>query len=307
MNRSRGAAALGLVLVWLGASCASARLPKDMDPESKDFISKVRYIITGEERKAFLALPAGDRKAFIEDFWARRDPNPATPVNEYKEEFYRRIAVANRLFSGGGSPGWLQDRGRVYVTLGPPDNRITYPRGVTFYGVPTEIWLYGFFPIYFIDDRWVDDYRLEPDSAAQIAVISAAQVDWNSPGRKMAGAPAKELAAEVEFSAAKGPAADAVLKVSLPYRMIWLKAEGETLRASLDLSLVVLDKGGTKVWEFAKTYPIEVAAGARKDKLAKDFVAEVTAPLAPGSYTAVIALTNSNGGGRSEIRKDFEI
>ncbi len=307
MKRSRGAAALGLVLVWLAASCASARLPKDMDPESREFISKVRYIITPAERKAFLALPAADRKAFIEDFWARRDPNPATAVNEYKEEFFKRIAEATHLFSGGGSPGWLQDRGRVYVTLGPPDNRITYPRGVTFYGVPTEIWLYGFFPIYFIDDRWVDDYRLDPDSAAQIAVISAAQVDWNTPARKMSGAPAKEIAAEVEFSAAKGSGGDAVLKVSLPYRMIWLKADGDTLRASLELNLVVLDKGGAKVWETTKTYPVEITAGAGKGKLAKDFVAEVSAPLAPGEYTAVIALTNSNGGGRSEVRKDFEI
>ncbi len=135
----------GAVLLVL-AACASTRGVKQLDPKSRDFISKVRYTITAEERKAFLALPAEAREPFIEDFWRRRDPTPGTPENEYRTEYYNRIERSNRLFSGGGSPGWLQDRGRVYITLGPPDNRVTYPRGVTFYGLPTEIWWYGLLP-----------------------------------------------------------------------------------------------------------------------------------------------------------------
>ena len=135
----------------LAAACASTRGLKELDPKSRDFISKVRYTITAEERKAFLALAPEAREPFIEDFWARRDPTPGTAENEYRTDYYDRIERSNRLFSGGGSPGWLQDRGRVYITLGPPDSRITYPRGVTFYGLPTEIWWYGMFSILFID------------------------------------------------------------------------------------------------------------------------------------------------------------
>ncbi|RPI98225.1 MAG: GWxTD domain-containing protein [Candidatus Aminicenantes bacterium] len=179
---------LRILAVPLGAAllvvaCASNRGLKQLDPKSRDFISKVRYTINSEERKAFLALPAEAREPFIEDFWRRRDPTPGTPENEYRTEYYNRIERSNRLFSGGGSPGWLQDRGRVYITLGPPDNRITYPRGVTFYGLPTEIWWYGLYTILFIDQYWNDDYRLSPESAGQIAVINQAQREWNLPKR----------------------------------------------------------------------------------------------------------------------------
>ena len=175
-----------LAVVPIIAACASTRGLKELDPKSRDFISKVRYTITAEERKAFLALAPEAREPFIEDFWSRRDPTPATPENEYRVEYYNRIERSNRLFSGGGSPGWLQDRGRVYITLGPPDNRVTYPRGVTFYGLPTEIWWYGFYTIVFIDEYWNDDYRIAPDSAGQLSVITQAQSQWNQPQERMA-------------------------------------------------------------------------------------------------------------------------
>ena len=52
---------------------------------------------------------------------------------------------------------------------------------MTFYGVPTEIWWYGFFPIFFVDERWVDDYRLDPTSATQLTALNQAQHQWNHP------------------------------------------------------------------------------------------------------------------------------
>ena len=80
-----------------------------------------RYIITEEEKKAFRQLTTDDeRYQFIEQFWLRRDPNPDTVVNEARDEHYRRIAYANERFSSG-TPGWLTDRGRIYITFGPPD------------------------------------------------------------------------------------------------------------------------------------------------------------------------------------------
>jgi len=185
MNARRLAPVFGLGAALLGVCCASTKGLKELDPKSRDFVSKVRYTITTEERKAFLALAPEAREPFIEDFWQRRDPTPGTIENEYKRDYYDRIERANRLFSGGGSPGWLQDRGRVYITLGPPDNRITYPRGVTFYGLPTEIWWYGMYTILFIDPYWNDDYKIAPESAAQIAVITQAQTEWNRPREKM--------------------------------------------------------------------------------------------------------------------------
>src|SRR6201991_4534488 len=80
----------------------------------KDWLDKdVAYIITDEERKAFKKLATDDeRERFIEEFWRRRDPDPDTDENEFKEEYYERIAYANEHFTSG-IPGWKTDRGRI--------------------------------------------------------------------------------------------------------------------------------------------------------------------------------------------------
>ena len=81
--------------------------PRNVKPELKkaykDWLEKdVTYVITDEERKAFKKLATDDeRERFIEEFWRRRDPDPDTDENEFKEEYYERIAYANEHFSSG--------------------------------------------------------------------------------------------------------------------------------------------------------------------------------------------------------------
>jgi len=88
--------------------------------EARDYYRKwldedVVYIITDEEREIFENLATEEeREQFIEQFWFRRDPDPTTSENEYKEEHYRRIAYANEHFRSG-FPGWMTDRGRIYI------------------------------------------------------------------------------------------------------------------------------------------------------------------------------------------------
>ncbi len=311
MNLHRQPLALLLGAVLLFGSCASARLEKKLDPKSREFISKVRYIITSEERRAFLALPAGAREAFVEDFWKRRDPTPTTEVNEFKAEYFNRIGQANHLFSGGGAPGWLQDRGRIYITLGPPDHRETYPRGVTFYGLPTEIWWYGFFPITFIDERWVDDYRLDPDSAAQLTMINQAQKEWNRPlealprGPEAGRATAVLPGLDVRIEKADGQGTRFTLVI--PYKNIWLKSRGETYMVSLEATMKVLDAAGAEAWTFSKVFPIEIPQSRLKEVLAGDFTAEAVAVLGPGSYTLSVTITNTTDGSRASLQRKFDI
>ncbi len=89
----------------------------------------VVYIISPEEREIFLKLTTDEeRDRFIEQFWARRDPNPSTPENEYREEHYRRIQYANQHFHAG-IPGWRTDRGWIYIVYGPPDRIESHPAG----------------------------------------------------------------------------------------------------------------------------------------------------------------------------------
>jgi GWxTD domain-containing protein len=118
---------------------------------------EVRYIITEEERAVYEKLTTPEeRERFIEEFWRRRDSNPQTSENEFREEFYRRIAYANENFRAG-MPGWLTDRGRIYVLYGPPNRRDANPMGGryqkpanqggdTITAFPFEIWEYNYVP-----------------------------------------------------------------------------------------------------------------------------------------------------------------
>src|SRR5713226_135971 len=101
-------------------------------PYKKWLDEEVAYIITDEERTAFLRLTNNEeREQFIEQFWLRRDPTPDTVENEFKEEHYRRIAYANERFASG-IPGWRTDRGRIYIIWGKPDEIESHPSGGTY-------------------------------------------------------------------------------------------------------------------------------------------------------------------------------
>lgn len=103
----------------------------------------VPYIITNGERAAFQMLTTdAEREQFIEQFWERRNPTPGSAVNPFKVEHYRRIAFANARFgSQSGVPGWKTDRGRIYITFGPPDEIDSHPTG-SGTKPPYEMWRY---------------------------------------------------------------------------------------------------------------------------------------------------------------------
>ncbi|UCE43081.1 MAG: GWxTD domain-containing protein [Candidatus Aminicenantes bacterium] len=114
-------AALGVVILVLFSTCCGPRGRVDLDPASKDFYEYARLIMTKPEKDIFLMLPdKKSREEFIEDFWAKRDPDAFTDENEFKQEFYARIEYVNKRFIEG-IPGWKTDRGRIYIYLGPPD------------------------------------------------------------------------------------------------------------------------------------------------------------------------------------------
>ncbi len=132
------------------------KLEKELaTPYKKWLEEEVPYIITDEERSAFLQLQTNEeREQFIEAFWQRRDPTPDTVENEFKEEHYRRIAYANERFSSG-IPGWRTDRGRIYIMWGPPDQIESHSAGSTYNRPMTEgggqTTVYGF-------DDWTYHY-----------------------------------------------------------------------------------------------------------------------------------------------------
>jgi len=101
----------------------------------------VAYLASDAEKAAYLSLATdAERYAFIERFWQQRDPSPGTTKNEFRDQHYWRIAYANERFRAAEA-GWKTDRGRIYITLGPPDQIEAHPSGDDKSG-PFEIWIY---------------------------------------------------------------------------------------------------------------------------------------------------------------------
>jgi GWxTD domain-containing protein len=157
----------------------------------KDWLEKdVAYIITDEERKAFKKLATDDeRERFIEEFWRRRDPDPDTDENEFREEYYERIAYANEHFASG-IPGWKSDRGRIWIMYGKPDETETHPAGGNYQREPQEgggststypfeKWFYRYLPgvgsgveIEFVDPTGSGEYRIARNPDEKDALLN---------------------------------------------------------------------------------------------------------------------------------------
>src|SRR5947208_9518965 len=121
-----------------------AQKKQKLDKNFRDWLERdVAYIITKDERDAFLKLTTDEaREKFIESFWEIRNPSPGSPTNTYKDEIYQRIAFADARFGiGSGVEGWRTDRGRTYITLGPPQQKQVFRNSANLY--PLEIWFYS--------------------------------------------------------------------------------------------------------------------------------------------------------------------
>ncbi len=167
-----------------------AKLRKELETPYRKWLNEdVTYIITDEERQAFKRFSTDEeREQFIEQFWLRRDPTPDTAENEFKEEHYRRIAYSNERFASG-IPGWKSDRGRIYITFGPPDEIESHPSGGSYERpseegggststFPFEKWRYRWIEgigtdinIEFVDKTMTGEYRLTMDPSEKDALL----------------------------------------------------------------------------------------------------------------------------------------
>ncbi|MXY67687.1 MAG: GWxTD domain-containing protein [Acidobacteriia bacterium] len=167
------------------------KLRKELRGPFKRWLDEdVRYIITPEERKAFVQMATDEeRENFIESFWMRRDPTPDSMENEYKEEHYRRIAYANDRYASG-IPGWKTDRGRIYIAYGPADEIESHPSGGQYQRpyeegggftstYPFEIWRYRWIEgigsdilLEFVDPTMTGEYRLTMDPSEKDALLN---------------------------------------------------------------------------------------------------------------------------------------
>jgi GWxTD domain-containing protein len=167
-------------------------LYKELDSQYKKWLNEdVIYIISPEERRSFLHLSTNEeREQFIEAFWQRRNPDPDSAENTFKEEHYRRIAYTNEHFASG-IPGWKTDRGKIYIMWGPPDEIDSHPTGGqwdrpmdqgggTTSTYPWETWRYRYLEgtglgenveLEFVDPSSTGEYHLTMDPSEKDALL----------------------------------------------------------------------------------------------------------------------------------------
>jgi GWxTD domain-containing protein len=162
---------------------------QELKGEYKKWVNEdVRWIITDQELQAFKSMSNDEeRDQFIEQFWLRRNPNPDSPENEFREQHYQRIAYANEHFAAG-KPGWRTDRGHIYISFGKPDSIDSHPSGGSYERpmeegggntstFPFEVWHYRYLEgigdnidVEFVDTCMCGDYHMTIDRSEKDAL-----------------------------------------------------------------------------------------------------------------------------------------
>ena len=163
------------------------------DQELEQTFGGVALLITDTERVTFEALPPDAKRRYLTEFFQRQDPNPASPGNQFLEDYLERIqTIRARYDETVGTEErmpWYTDRGRIYLKYGEPQNRVVNYSpsdagnqtstlgGGGFAGEPPyEIWQYqttSFVYLFIQDDRF-DNWRLIYSTDPDIASLA----DW---------------------------------------------------------------------------------------------------------------------------------
>ena len=307
-----------LTIILLSASCKLYNLEKKLSPSNADFLSKVRYIITREERKIFLELPDSGKPKFIEEFWARRDPDPDTEENEFKIEYFNRIELATKQFVGEGMPGWLTDRGRIYILFGPPTDRVTNPMGDV-YARCSEIWYYGNFPVVFSDPSCTGSYKLVSYDLTGLRDINlmymqelnlaqgAAQKTFKQEKRLF------DFNADLKLTAQDEQKIEGVVSLDVRYGRIWFKSEGKKMVTTLEVQLELRDSKKELIWDYKSARDVVLDESELAEKGGKSFVMEIPFSILDGQKVekirqgkSLLNVTLTNKTGNEVLTKALE-
>ncbi len=290
-------------------NCGSAKKIA-LDPESSDFYETAYLIMTKEEKNIFNHLPDGDsRKEFIQDFWSKRDPDPDTDENEYKEAFFARIDYANDHFKGEGPPGWKTDRGRIYIYLGPPDRfEETYTDPQTGRALRGSwlIWIYYRYNlgVVFID-KGDGQYTLNPmpyemggglignlTEAIEMAMLGVSFIERGS------STSSKYMDFDFQFDKVEKE-----ILISIPVKSLEFLAEKGMLKADFEFEFHVYSKDGTKSDRFEREESFSEPEDAVLEM--KNLVFHFPYDLKPGKYYVDVIILEK--GSRGKARKIFNI
>ena len=134
-----------------------------------EMLSLLRYFDRQDWVDSLRRVPAEQRPDVWREFWKATDPVPITPENELLDDYFRRIQQANTRFQDEGEPGWMTDRGEVFITIGEPDEVLDLSSGLDRSGTRAIRWTYTNLRlvIYFQDQTGFGRYRMTPTSRAE--------------------------------------------------------------------------------------------------------------------------------------------
>ncbi len=106
------------------------------------FFDQCKYIASVDEIDQYAKLTTvNGKREFLYNFWKKRDPEPSTKENEFKDEYLKRIDYVERHFGTMNRHGYKTDRGRVYLMYGEYDQIDRFPNPTN--RKPYEIWYYN--------------------------------------------------------------------------------------------------------------------------------------------------------------------
>jgi GWxTD domain-containing protein len=134
-----------------------------------EMMSLLRYFPRQDWVDSLRRASADRRPEVWREFWKATDPVSMTPENEAIDDYFRRVQQANIRFQDEGGPGWLTERGEVFISLGEPDEMLDLSNGIDRNGVRVLRWTYASerLVLYFQDQTGFSRYRLTPTSRAE--------------------------------------------------------------------------------------------------------------------------------------------
>jgi len=289
------------VFIMLGFSGCGTTVRIKLDPDSRNFYETARLIMSKQERKIFNHLPDKEsREEFIEDFWAKRDPDPDTEENKFKEEFFRRIEYANKRFREGPS-GWKTDRGRIYIYLGYPDKiDETFTHGIPEIKGSILWWIYYGYDlgIRFVDKRGLGHFTFDPYSGIYgdlFEAIERAKFGFISEEGGMAK---KFVDFDVEYNKENKE-----FVVAIPVTSLIFKEEEDLLKSDFEFEFYIYEEKGLKRDKFKEIKSFEMP----EDEVLRMKEIEFTFPydLNPGKYLVDVVIIGKPDSGKA--RKIFKI
>lgn len=271
-----------------------------LDPESRDFYDTAQFIMKKEEKKIFKHLPDQEsREEFINEFWAKRDPDPDTEENEFKQEFFKRVEYANQRFKEG-IPGWKTDRGRIYIIFGPPDKIERNPviLGSNIKGLLLWVYFRYDFAIEFVDKRGNGTYNFDPYTGVHGDFFAALEeVKLEQIFRTEGDLEQKSVNFEVAFDSKKNE-----IVVSIPVYSLIFKAEDGLLKADFEFEFFIYEKEGKGKNKFSRDAHFE----KKEDEVLQlnNIIFTFPFDLKPGEYYFDVAIFSKE---IVKTRKIFEI